>query len=139
MLKYIHQLLYSGSQNYNQPLTLPNCYQKDNTSIDHDYFLMFLLFNHRKELRISQFNQLLETMNTTSQLRNTLTRGVKQFNNNDPHYVIKKKPYTNIITRQQQIGLNQFLRGRIRHKLTEKMTEYYHKESKNAHQFTSIS
>ena len=64
-------------------------------------------------------------------VKKALTRGVKQFYNGDSHNPIEKTPYTNIITCQQQIGWNQFVRRQTNYGLIETITDHYHKENKN--------
>ena len=88
-------------------------------------FLTSYLYNHRKYYRLSQFNHLFDTMKTLSALWNVLIRRVEHFYNDDPNPSIDTTLCTNIITHQQKIGWNHFVRVWVHHSLIETMIERY--------------
>ena len=102
-------------------------------------FLNNYLYNRRKYYRLSQFNHLFDTRNTLSSLWNVLRRRVEYFYNDDRNHFIDAILCTNIITHQQKIGWNPFVRGWVHHSLIETMIYRYRKKKrKNTHQLTDI-
>ena len=85
-------------------MAYPYCHQLDNASIDHDQFLTYFLSNNRKEIRINQFNHLLEKMKIPSSLCKVLIGGVNHFYNDNHNPPIDTTHYTNTILNQKVIG-----------------------------------